>query len=274
MKVTPVVLLASVITSIALASTSLIDPKNDPDLQPHLARGYYELKENDHPRSDITLRDAEEIRTDFLNYAKPLLKDNTRKLDIQISWDLPYYTAHARYTETSLFIGMWGGFLRAPGMNKSIIATTLCHELGHLVGGTPKQTNDEGENISTEGQSDFYAALKCTANFLRSYPQHAPKISEEVRNFCEGNKDCENSLESGLQTFAFLQKWGFTAYEPVSIHKQAPETDTFVPNTYPVYQCRLDSFTRAATCMKENRAETCTPPPCWWPVNLPYPPAN
>lgn len=264
-------LLLSLFTTLALAGGDLLDPKNDPEVQAHMGKGYLEIPVEAQPQSGMAHDQALELREDFLAYAAPLLTRETRQLSVEIDWENPFFTAHARYRGNTNYIGLWGGYLRAPGLNPAILAVTLCHELGHLIGGQPKQTNEE-ENLSTEGQSDFFAGLNCTADFLRAYPRHAPKISEEVRNFCEGHHDCELSLESGLQTYRFLQKWGFAPYSPVSIQKRAAEANEFIPNTYPVYQCRLDSFTTAATCLKNGTRETCLPPPCWWPVSLPYPP--
>lgn len=252
-------------------AVSLVDPKNDPDVQPHIQRGYFELKEGDgQPSSNTTQADVLQMRDDFLVYAEPRLAGQTRRLMVSVDWDNPYYTAHARYNDKELYIGLWGGFLRAPGMNTSILAFTLCHELGHLVGGEPRQTNEKGENVTAEGPSDFFAAFQCAADFLGRYPQYQPVVSDQVRELCQNSPACELSLESGFQTFQFLQKWGFAPYEPASLTKKAPPVDVFVPNTYPSYQCRVDTVVAGALCLRDQRAN-CEPPPCWWPQGQPYP---
>lgn len=257
------------LTSIAQASqqamSELADPRQDPDVMPHVLRGYFELQEGQGPASNMTEQLSEKVREDFLIFAQSMLGSEKRNLLVNLEWKNPYYTANARYSEKSLVINIWGGFLRAPGMNPSVMAMALCHELGHLIGGEPKQTNETGENVTVEGQSDFFAAKNCLVDFYKQYPQYIPQISFEVKNFCKQSSDCEQSLESGLQTFLFLQKWSFAPYQPVSISKTAPEAFEFIPNTYPSYQCRLDTFRSAAICLRD-KYKTCRPPPCWWPT--------
>lgn len=263
--------LMSLFFSCVVVAVDLMDPKNDPDVQTHIKRGYFELKDGDgQPASQITEDVVLRMRDDFLAYAEPRLSGQTRDLTVSVSWDNPYYTAHARYTDKELYIGLWGGFLRAPGMNTSILSFTMCHELGHLIGGEPRQTNDSGENITAEGPSDFFAAFKCVADFLERHPQYRPQISLQVRQLCQQSKACELSLEAGLQTFQFLQKWGFAPYEPVSLTKKAPSVEEFAPNAYPSYQCRVDTVVAGAICLRDQR-NTCSPPPCWWPQGRPYP---
>ncbi|WP_413291210.1 hypothetical protein [Bdellovibrio sp. HCB337] len=255
----------------AMAAT-LVNPQNDPDVAPHIKRGFFELPAGSQlPMSGMTLEFAQEIRNDFLTFAKKSFPKNDRELLIDLQWDNPFYSANARYKPEGLVIAVWGGFLRAPGLTPAILAYTFCHELGHLVGGEPKQTNERGENVSTEGVSDLFAALRCTDRFLQEYPAYQPSTSKDVAQACEGHKSCELSLQAGFESFRFLQKWGYESYEPVVLNFVSPEATEFIPNTYPSNQCRMETVLQGAVCLKNGKISDCTPPPCWWPRGLKYP---
>lgn len=256
----------------AAAMLTLVDPQNDPDVLPHVQRGYFELPENSPlPKSSMTLEQSQKLKEDFLTFANQHFPTSERKLLIDIQWNNPYYSANARYQADGLVIAVWGGFLRAPGLTPAILVYTFCHELGHLVGGEPKQTNERNENVTVEGASDFFAARRCTDLFLKEFPSYQPTIFPEVKKVCQEQKNCELSLQAGLETFRYLQKWGFTPYEPVTLSVRSPEAKEFIPNTYPTNQCRMETVLQAALCLKNSQREDCEPPPCWWPRGLKFP---
>ena len=252
--------------TLSTTASQAVDPSLDPDVAPHVQRGYFELPEGSSlPQSEITLEQMNQLKEDFLSFAAEKIKGETRPLIIDVKWDIPYYTAHAKYTPEGLYIGLWGGFLRAPGISPSVLVFTLCHELGHLVGGEPKQTNELGENVTIEGASDFYSALRCTDQFLAQHPQYKPEISATVHQICEGHAGCSDSLESSFRTFRFLQKWGFASYTPVQLAFIEPPAKKLILNTYPNYQCRIETSLQAALCLRDGQRQSCQPPPCWWP---------
>lgn len=263
--------LTNISLSLALAASSpLVNPNADPDVQPHVQRGYFMMDQQAKPASKITLEISQKISQDFLKQFESRLHDRGLQFSVKVDWDNNWFAAHANIDKKSSAVVLWGGFLRAPGMSEIIIATTLCHELGHLIAGPPLQTISAEDNVSTEGQSDFYAGL-CLAEFAQKHPKYFKKISPEVRNYCGKDFKCSVALEGGLQTVRFMQKWGFMSYEPVALFKQAAATKTFVSNMYPENQCRLDSFKARALCLK-NSNKDCAPPTCWWPKDHPYPP--
>lgn len=254
-------------------SLPLIDPQQDPDVIPHLERGYYELKDQSPRISELTKDQSKKIVADFLKFSAVFLKKENRELQINLDWENPYYAASAQLLKNKIQITLWGGYLRAPGNNKSILALTLCHELGHLVGGYPKQTVDVEENASAEAVSDFFAAKDCLDLFYQSHPEYAPaEVPSDVQSFCQGDKACELTVESGRQTFLYLQKWSYVPYTPVQIFAPTETVTEFSPNTYPSFQCRLETVKVGARCAAQENRSSCQPPPCWWPEGWPYPP--
>lgn len=250
------------------AFSAFVHPETDPDLAPHIQRQYFELKPYDQPRSEMTEIKAREIISDFFDFFKA--HKGAAGLKIELDWINPYLSAHAQLIGNSSVVTVWGGFLRAPGMTPTILVTTLCHELGHVMGGAPFQTI-KGSEFSTEGQSDFFAGLDCLPRFAKAFPQYFSDPPPQILEFCQGDKDCTATLSGGLATVQFMQKWSFVPYEPVSLKNSAPEVQNYQPNQYPSHQCRLDIFARAAICLRDKNMN-CPPPSCWWPRHWNYPP--
>lgn len=57
-------------------------------------------------------------------------------------------------------VDAFGGMFRYPGMTKDAFTVVLCHELGHHLGMSPLYSG-WGEWAATEGQSDYFATLRC-----------------------------------------------------------------------------------------------------------------
>lgn len=262
--------LSGVLFLAVTAVAALVYPENDPDVAPHLERKYFELKENDPRRSLVTEQMAQEIINDFFSFFE--LQKHPGTLQIEMDWSNPYLSAHAQMRGLTSVVSVWGGFLRAPGMSPMILAATLCHELGHVVGGAPYQTI-KGAEFSTEGQSDFYSGLYCLPRFAKAFPRYFSRANGGVQKICKDQEDCTAVLSAGLATVQFMQKWSFQAYEPVRLEETAPEIQKYSPNFYPSFQCRLDIFRQAATCLRDQ-IQTCPPPPCWWPSDRSYPPGT
>lgn len=192
----------------------------------------------------------------------PVFQQTGRPLLIPLEWINPYFGAFAQDKGAYMQISMWGGVARAPGASKVVLSTILCHELGHILGGEPRQTIPGADWASAEGQSDFFAATTCLPNLFRAYPDLAPSVSAEVEQVCAGNVDCGRVLQAGLETVRFFQKYSYRSYEPVSVHVSAKNTETLVRNSYPSDQCRLDSFVSGARC---QLGRVCRAPGCWLP---------
>ncbi|GEM_PF-661990 len=262
--------LSGILSLAGPAYSALVHPKDDPDVAPHIQRKYFELRQEDRPRSDMTELQARQLISDFFDFFK--LQDEAANLKIDLDWGNPYLSAHAEMRGAASVVTVWGGFLRAPGMSPMILATTLCHELGHVIGGAPYQTI-KGAEFSTEGQSDFFAGLNCLPRFAHAFPQYFSDPTAEVQEICQGKNDCASTLSAGLATVQFMQKWSFVSYEPVSLKSSAPEVQDYRPNYYPSFQCRLDIFSRAAVCLRDRNGK-CPPPTCWWPQERTYPPTE
>ncbi len=224
---------------------------------------YFFLPEGATPVSDITKADYENIVMKFTaqNFLS-VFQQTGKPLLIPHEWESPFFAAFAKSDATLWQISMWGGMARAPGSSQGALAAILCHELGHIVGGEPRQTIPGAEWASSEGQSDFYAAAVCLPKFLSENPQFVPVVSPVAQDLCQKNSLCGKIMQAGLDMVSLFQKYSYRDYTPVSLDLSAPAVPELLRNTYPSDQCRLDTFKAGALCQLGG---ACVAPACWFP---------
>lgn len=140
-----------------------------------------------------------------------------------------------------------GGMARYGLINEEAFLLTLCHELGHLLGGSP-QRND----ISYEGQSDYFATMKCMERILaklnqgRALSQKA--LTQDLR--CSGVYCIERfrGIESLVSYYADIEK----SPVPSLMTPSALQVQKTL-RSHPKAQCRFDTMVAALRC--DNRLD-------------------
>lgn len=205
----------------------------------------------------------EEFGSQVANASKPM--------SASFDWKQIYLGAGALLNDGNFTIMLWGGMVRAPFMNYGILASILCHEVGHRLGGKPHQIIQGEEHWSSaEGQSDHFAATVCLPKvYQRLLKQHPKYLAQEVEPMA--SRICQNSLmkpqciwtaTSGIDMIQFLQVY----YErdiPFAQPDQTPKeivTET-LHSRYPSYQCRMEIFKAGASC---EQGLNCPRLPCWF----------
>lgn len=225
--------------------------------------GYFYLPVGSVNVSSLTMTDYASVVGRFIahNYGQ-VMKQTGLPLLIPFEWESPYFAAFAKKNSDSMQISLWGGMARAPGATKGALAAILCHELGHIVGGEPRQTIPGSDWASTEGQSDFFAASECLPSFLKQYPDLISAIDPQVEKLCGSNLDCARTLQAGLEMMLLLQKYSYRDYIPVNIEATEKAATELIRNSYPSDQCRMDSYVQGALCQLGG---SCRAPTCWSP---------
>lgn len=166
-----------------------------------------------------------------------LAENNGRRLEFFTDWDSDWAQAFARRWESDQIL-IHGGIARIPGGNVDSLALLICHELGHLYGGTPY--SDSHNSLSAEGQADWWATKEC-------WPVIAPALSSDVDIGGRGQR-------AALVATAF-----YAANRGLS----APKVSTPDPSevgktllTHPEPQCRLDTYVAGLKGQERPR--------CWW----------
>jgi len=197
-------------------------------------------------------------------------------------WKQDHIGAGSNFYDGQFSIMLYGGYVRATGSTFELIALTLCHELGHYLGGTPRQRlydKNKEDWSSSEGQSDWFAAHSCLPKVYQYFNKNSPQKLKVVLN--DKDKDIcalvdntnENSLNqcrwimsAGLNFADFVRHYTDRSIEKPSLSAVSPEKPLITLHSqYPSVQCRLDTFRVGALCsVANNKAHFCIRPRCWF----------
>ncbi|ASD62530.1 hypothetical protein [Bdellovibrio bacteriovorus] len=223
--------------------------------------GYFFLPPGSAKVSDVTEAQYRALLTDFqVKYIMPVFNSTGRPLLIPAEWENPYFAAFAQNKDTYMQVSLWGGMARAPGASLPVLAGILCHEIGHVIAGEPRQTFTGAEWSSSEGQSDFYAAKDCLPQFLKAHPELVADINPQVLALCGGNELCARVAQTGVEMVQFFKRYDSQKSDDVSLWTPAPAAEQLLRNVYPSHQCRLDTYLAGALCQTGG---SCSAPACW-----------
>ena len=145
-----------------------------------------------------------------------------------------------------------GGLARASLVTEDGFLLAACHEIGHHIAGAPLRA----DVMSNEGQSDYFAAMKCARRIFSK----EDNVLEMQKRIVPGHitRECETSF-STPQDIALCQRvsmgaWSITrlltAAPPATISFTTPDP-TVVETTFmshPQAQCRFDTYFAGAVC--------------------------
>lgn len=186
-------------------------------------------------------------------------------------WNLPEkHASYSGYVESDgtqyHLLFLFGGYAKMSGMTADGVAMTLCHELGHGIGGAPMKKKNDNIPASTEGQSDYFASRHCIKRIFRHLAPSAPiqAPSAYTASLCEKQftsaqelADCHRGFQTLEVERMFLKSipgGADTFYETPD--QSVVEVVNTEPTFYPSSQCRLD--TMMAGILNQER------PRCWW----------
>jgi len=223
---------------------------------------------------------------------KPVVAAQGRVLQVNRLWTNATVNANASQSGNKDVLNMYGGLARHEAITMDGFALVLCHELGHHLGGAPK----EGGWASIEGEADYYANLKCLrqvfADSSASAFTRTKESDETARQGCEAsfaNPD-DQAVCYRAAMAAKSVSYLFKALHNDTVTPGFDTPDTSVVSSmftdHPATQCRMDTYLAGSLCTqpvsaplsdKNPAAGTCTRaggftvgfrPLCW------YKPAN
>lgn len=187
------------------------------------------------------------------------------KIEVKLDWVKPFFTAWAHQEAPGRFsLNFWGGLARIPGMNDEGHALVACHELGHVLGGTPRIKIKEFLWSSAEGQSDYFATGICLKKYFR-FQHQLKKLNEPAeingttftlcRTSYSDDVDFKVCLNTGRAIEAFKQALIHLGGHTESLDIDRPDR-TIVRQTmydsYPEKQCRIDTLFQGSLCPYEK----------------------
>ncbi|MCK6598624.1 MAG: hypothetical protein L6Q37_09695 [Bdellovibrionaceae bacterium] len=219
-------------------------------------------------------------------YAVKVYQETKLPLNIPDLWTVNHFEGSVRKAEKFFELKITGKALISKEASSISFASIVCHELGHILGGSPRQTIPGAEWSSTEGQSDFWAAKTCLPEFFQDvvldlqslfydsslqqavflqFPELLanPKFFPQNYAFCKQNLKCFLVARAGEELINFFDYYDYMDLPKPSLNSHEGDTKEFKPNSYPSLQCRLDTYVRGALCQIEH---SCEPPRCWLPL--------
>lgn len=163
------------------------------------------------------------------------------------------------------YLYLLGGYGKLAGMTQDGIAATLCHELGHGIGGPPyKAYKDEDTDVSVEGQADYFAFRYCLPRIFKRLKPNAEvkSVNAHTDSLCKHIPQARYSLCTRVFQALEVERTFFR------LNKEDPTTNYSTPDSsistevnkdpyfYPSSQCRLD--TMMAGLFEKER------PRCWY----------
>lgn len=222
----------------------------------------------------------------------PIIEAKGASLEIVNLWNDPSVDGYADRVGNRWQVVMYGGLARYYYTTADAVMLVACHEIGHHLGGIPMYPN--GDWASNEGQSDYFAALKCMKRILEKDDNVAiianMTIDEPAARQCE--MVFKNANEAALcQRIAMAGKSiaqvnaDLAGYPyPSDLHFDTPDPLVVgrTNNKHPLAQCRMDTFFSGAlcdrpftedvsetspipgTCIKKDGYKVGTRPLCWY----------
>ena len=106
------------------------------------------------------------IPNEIINLFDSEIKDAGLSVSLKQDWNSATVNAGASRSGYSAVISLYGAHAKIAPMTPETYAMTICHELGHLIGGLPK-VMPTGK-YSSEGQSDYFATNTCLKKYLEN----------------------------------------------------------------------------------------------------------
>ncbi|MBT3235725.1 MAG: hypothetical protein HN353_07225 [Bdellovibrionales bacterium] len=150
-----------------------------------------------------------------------------------------------------------GGLARTKHMTKDAFDAVICHEIGHHLGGAPHYLT-QWSWASTEGQADYFSALKCLRKLYQNDDNVALIAKQEidplVKSRCnqvfsspQKSAICQRAAAAGM-VIARLQNWARRSRRSLAFDTPDAQEVSTTLEGYPSAQCRLDTYLAAATC--------------------------
>jgi len=178
-------------------------------------------------------------------------------LKINRLWENPTVNASAERDGDVYILNMYGGLARHEAITQDGFALVACHETGHHIGGAPKI---EYHWASNEGQSDYFANLKClrrifsdpgSAHFTRM-AQPDPVAQQACAKIYKDAKEqaiCLRAATAGLSVTALFRALHHEPKEP-RFDTPDPAVVETMYDDHPATQCRLDTYFQGSLCAK------------------------
>ncbi len=188
----------------------------------------------------------------------PIVSSEGGTLKVERNWDDGTVNAYAQRVGQTYRVAMFGGLARHETITEDGFRLVICHEIGHHIGGAPKKLFYGTKSwASNEGQSDYFATLKCLRrawlNEDNSTVISSMEVPAAVTTSCRQAWANENDYaicvrgamagDSVSRLFAALRN-----NEPAKFETPDSKVVEVTDDRHPATQCRLDTYFQGALC--------------------------
>lgn len=212
----------------------------------------------------VTEAQFDSIINEVATIYAPIVARAGAQLKIQKNWKDGTVNARAMPKGNLWYLLLYGGMARHPEMTADGYTLVVCHELGHHLGGAPKKSLGKSW-ASSEGQSDYFATLKCLRNMFLNDDNLAilrgKQYPKALLDSCKASWPtpadyhiCVRSGMAGMSVAKVFQAMSRAAAAP----NFATPDKTVVKSSndgHPAYQCRLDTYLQGAICPVDETVE-------------------
>jgi hypothetical protein len=188
----------------------------------------------------------------------PVVAQQGAQLVFERKWNDGTVNAFASRNGNQWIVSMYGGLARHQTVTSDGFLLVVCHEVGHHLGGAPKY---RGEWASNEGQSDYFATLKCLRHVLEKDDNveivKSLNIPATVTRQCEQSFSdagaialCQRTSMAGRSTAELMRALGGSS--PIDFSTPDPSKVTTTQDQHPEAQCRLDTYFNGSICQVDR----------------------
>lgn len=186
---------------------------------------------------------------------RPIFQRAGHRFRVERRWTDGTVNAFATNEGFQRSVHMYGGMARHPLMTPDAFLLIACHEIGHHFGGAPVKANQWS---SAEGQSDYYATLKCMRLVLAGIDHDQvlshmaiDPVANRMCNAAHHNRnDVELCLRTSMAGLAVAKTMADFQNGAPSPRLDRPDSKqiAFTFMMHPMPQCRLDTYFQGALC--------------------------
>jgi hypothetical protein len=189
----------------------------------------------------------------------PIVSNYGGDLEVVRNWSDGTVNAYAQQIGKTWKVSMFGGLARHETITPDGFALVVCHELGHHIGGAPRKVSPWSSPwASNEGQSDYFATLKCLRKVWidenNEEVVRAMDVPEALSKSCGEqhlwNQDYFMCVRGGMAGMSVARLFQVLRGSSVDPKFETPDAGvvTRTDDNHPATQCRLDTYFRGALC--------------------------
>lgn len=216
------------------------------------------------PNGGLTQIQFNDVISKVERIYSPVVSNLGAKLVIERLWAKTNVNALAKRDLPKVWtVQMFGGLARHQTITADGFALVLCHELGHHIGGAPKKRNTLNPWATSEGQSDYFATLKClrevfltedNAAAVRNLAAPADLVTACKKAFTRD--DVNICIRSGMAGASVANLFSSISNSKI-VSFSTPDLSVVTANVdkHPATQCRLDTFFQGSICNKSSNED-------------------